>query len=1026
MATIAQYHALTSPSAGWEGRSVATPEIAMAFEKLAHREGVRRKDLKALLDSDLRVIRDYLQISAMADSGTVSRAVAGALGQLIDLLTPLRPYGGKLSADESCDRYRTVVKVCFNLMKDPGFEGDDLGDRQKWLAQNWDKRLRISAATSRRYLKLACKQFEDQILSGNFTPAVAPDAAQISLVEALEDYLPSIGRTESSLAGSEAEIRLRPSSPDSQIESGMVPESVKVSEPTSRQAHSRIAVSEHLARAVDQLAAKVRSQLQLDERHRQVTEPASLDVGWANASEEVNGDWHQILRDANADPLDLAGRYDEIAGVFCRIPSRRLVILGAAGSGKSVMSKKLARLLLDSDQRVPGEAVPIVLHLANWRPHKQSLRAWIAATLAKSSLVYGDTVRQARHTAEELVDLGLVLPVLDGFDEMPESRRAKALQDLATAFGEAEGFVLVSRTDAYRDALSMTSKRLSSAAVIELQQLVGTDVVGYFTANNDDTENWAAIKPLLESENSDYQPSPVRAALSTPLMVALARRVYETREEAPVELLNESQFPTSASIETFLLSEYLTVCYETPNGATGAEAASIWTEKDAQRWLGFLAIHLYAIGRPSFLWTNLRYAVPRFVLFPLALLVLSGIFLSAPGDGPYDAFDGAGIALLFTPFFARILRDEQIPESTGLRLSVHDREGPVLRTFFRNCMGGASLGAISGLAFGFAKHHYLSRHWVVPDTLLAATVGTAIFALASFEELFAEPTPVVPAPNFITSLRSGQATAFIRLVVYLAIVFTSTSLISFIVHKHFITDRNYLFCLATLAVMATGFSSWGMWLQARVGLAIRGALPWRLVAFMEDACNKGVMQHADTGYEFRHALLLEHLALKSFNETRYTARYPGYASTSIMANIAASHASRGEYSAAEALYWKVYRKLRLRRRKNRALISRALYLLAEAQIYSGLYGRAEANLAFLVRRLRRSAGDSHYEILRARVSYALVLEQNGKNAEAKAQHSLALEHGLQAYGPESALFRAAKDGIHRLTQSSTSASEDPA
>jgi hypothetical protein len=43
-------------------------------------------------------------------------------------------------------------------------------------------------------------------------------------------------------------------------------------------------------------------------------------------------------------------------------------------------------------------------------------------------------------------------------------------------------------------------------------------------------------------------------------------------------------------------------------------------------------------------------------------------------------------------------------------------------------------------------------------------------------------------------------------------------------------------------------------------LPLRGQLPWAVIAFLDDACERGVLRRAGAVYQFRHAQLQEHLA----------------------------------------------------------------------------------------------------------------------------------------------------------------------
>jgi NACHT domain len=67
---------------------------------------------------------------------------------------------------------------------------------------------------------------------------------------------------------------------------------------------------------------------------------------------------------------------------------------------------------------------------------------------------------------------------------------------------------------------------------------------------------------------------------------------------------------------------------------------------------------------------------------------------------------------------------------------------------------------------------------------------------------------------------------------------------------------------AVPAGLAAGFlrAMWGPFLAARCWLAMRRRLPWRLMAFLADAHERGVLRQAGGVYQFRHAELQRRLA----------------------------------------------------------------------------------------------------------------------------------------------------------------------
>ncbi|MEE4591343.1 NACHT domain-containing protein [Streptomyces sp. DSM 41524] len=128
-------------------------------------------------------------------------------------------------------------------------------------------------------------------------------------------------------------------------------------------------------------------------------------------------------------PIDLRGRFEEIADVLDRVPSGRLVVLGPAGTGKSVL---MVRLALDRlARRAPGERIPVILPLATWRPEAEpDLWEWAAELLGTRYASLATSTASARDIARELLRTGRLLPVLDGFDELPAAVRPQALRTL--------------------------------------------------------------------------------------------------------------------------------------------------------------------------------------------------------------------------------------------------------------------------------------------------------------------------------------------------------------------------------------------------------------------------------------------------------------------------------------------------------------------------------------------------------------------------------------------------------------------
>src|SRR5439155_16138794 len=78
-------------------------------------------------------------------------------------------------------------------------------------------------------------------------------------------------------------------------------------------------------------------------------------------------------------------------------------------------------------------------------------------------------------------------------------------------------------------------------------------------------------------------------------------------------------------------------------------------------------------------------------------------------------------------------------------------------------------------------------------------------------------------------------------------------------------------CLVFAVVFFGSGSPWLSYTIARLWLASRQRLPWRLIHFLEDAHRRGVLRQAGPIYQFRHIRLQTHLT-ESLNRRRATGR----------------------------------------------------------------------------------------------------------------------------------------------------------
>jgi hypothetical protein len=363
-----------------------------------------------------------------------------------------------------------------------------------------------------------------------------------------------------------------------------------------------------LGELADQLADAVLAQWVREEESRGLHDPAPLQVRWTNADESVVDHWANILgspRGVHPDPLDLAGELDEITDTYRRLPRGRLVVLGGAGSGKTVLAIRFTLSMLGS--RSTADRVPVIFNLATWHPPTTDFRDWLAAQLADNYPALAARGPNGSTLAADLVGGDRILPVLDGFDEIADGLHRLALKSL-----NASGLpmLLTSRVEEYASA---PKNVLGRAAAIDVTPLAVTDLAEYLPSTTHrhslvdgrPGSLWAPVLTRLAERPPSRAAANLAEALSTPLMVGLARAIYsDSPDHDPAELLNGDRFGTTAAIEQHLLQGYVPALYE--NTRTRRFDAA-----RAERWLGFLADHLQRTESRDLAWWRVCSAIPR-------------------------------------------------------------------------------------------------------------------------------------------------------------------------------------------------------------------------------------------------------------------------------------------------------------------------------------------------------------------------------------------------------------------------------
>lgn len=642
-----------------------------------------------------------------------------------------------------------------------------------------------------------------------------------------------------------------------------------------------------LLEAAGELADVVRARWQQEEVRRRINDPGPMLVHWRSAGAE--------LTDHDA-PTDVAGAIEAIASCYRRVPSGRLVVLGKAGAGKSMLAVRLVLDLLQPSTL--AGAVPVVIGIGSWHPVKTSFHEWLATQLTRHYPGLAKPSRSGSTLAARLIESGRILPVLDGFDEIADGLHQPALAALNQI---TLPLVLTSRPDEYRDAVKAT-RVLRGAVAVELTDLTVADLAGYLprTARKAASDTVTSWDPVLR-ELAERPDTPLAVALSTPLMVALARAIYsDSTDRDPAELLATERFPTAESISDHLLTGFVHTAYrhQPLDRAVGLDQR--WSAEQATRWLRFLAAHLTRRRTTDLAWwefgTALRHLPRTLVLSLFAGLTATMVDWLVEGTAAaYGVRIGNSpwfVSGLLVGFLATVLMvisytlviGRMVPVPLSVRISLRGGWRPS-RTTSARLRRGILCGFVFGVCLGTARNvldMITSRSaaalvtWLVDAIMFGLVYALGIALMFVFIDMIEAPVDLSSAGSPADLIRANR-TVFVGPTLVLVplfallIVVTAEVLHALDAGRPFgleldwspklVVAAGLISALSAGAAYVYGMTPWGQWLVfARIWLPLTGRLPWPVVAFLEDACRRGVLRQSGPYYQFRHARLQAHLA----------------------------------------------------------------------------------------------------------------------------------------------------------------------
>ena len=605
------------------------------------------------------------------------------------------------------------------------------------------------------------------------------------------------------------------------------------------------------AAAGNDLAHVVEAEWREEAAARGLFDPEPMPVHW------VPGDY------ALSDPIrkkrisGYSNARGQFAASFRKLSPKRLVILGTPGSGKTTLCMLLLIALLA--ERKPGTAVPVLFPIADWAPDRDHLHDWLARSLERDyPMLHGDA-------AWSLVRDRQILPILDGLDEMPCGTRADALRQLNRTLSDDDSIVISCRTDEYESAVRAGYK-LRLAPVVQAEPLTPASVRVYLS-RVEQVPAWQAVFKEID----DHPDGCLALALSNPLLIELARIVFFRGN--PSELIG---MPSVTAIEERLLDEMIPALFATERRSPryGRRRAKRRDPEDAKRWLGFLA----AQGSGDLAWWRLRHSVPRLTMRlalvisgALAGLIAATLFLSLASVESIPAGLEFTVLLLLGIAFG-LARDPLPPARPGYaNLGSRGRTRQLLHLLPTGLGFGLAIGYafdLIGLLTGTFAYLSPALNGPLHSSLVGLVAGIGIGLIRTLTLWVRLPAKPERPSSPLSALRSDRLLAvfdILSITLIVGVIGTVAELVVGNIHSGIgwgiITF--VALCLA-IGVAASALlwplNSWASFAFARLMLALRGRIPWRLMRFLQEARQVGVLRQTGTIYQFRHARLQDRLA----------------------------------------------------------------------------------------------------------------------------------------------------------------------
>jgi NACHT domain len=359
---------------------------------------------------------------------------------------------------------------------------------------------------------------------------------------------------------------------------------------------------------------------------------------------------HQHVKDNSIFDITKFGVTNySVSDAYCA-SGQQLVILGDAGSGKTIALLQLFHELHQEAYKRPGGDFPVVFKLGSWaswvEPEELSLENWFLKELED---IFRDT-KPSTTILMDFIKARRIIFLLDGFDEVPTILH-KSLFDRINSFVRGNDsinhtkFVLTSRVEAFETVQFQDSIKIGKS--LKLRDISDVDIEKYLQ-----DKKYKKLRDLI------FEPhSKLRNYARLPFILNALAESFESRDiqNLRTALDNESDMVGGTDIKPiprFILSSFVKQQFNRKTDIANHTDVVDYEREDVIKYLTWIAMKLQNIPKnnqeevwngvfvdylqPTWLKDNKQwlwmYILTSRVFGTIAIVMGIGFFLASPMD----------------------------------------------------------------------------------------------------------------------------------------------------------------------------------------------------------------------------------------------------------------------------------------------------------------------------------------------------------------------------------------------------------